>query len=73
MNVPVDEAAVVSEVVGGNVDAGKVVDDWPDTCVVDPVIVEMGVVDPVIVELGAVEPAKVEMVVELGVVVPDAV
>ena len=40
---------------------------------VDPVIVEMGVLDPVIVELGAVEPAKVEMVVELGVVVPDAV
>ena len=33
----------------------------------------MGVLDPVIVELGAVEPAKVEMVVELGVVVPDAV
>ena len=40
---------------------------------VDPVIVEMGVLDPVIVELGAVEPARVEMVVELGVVVPDAV
>ena len=27
VNVPVDEAAVVTEVVGGNVDAGKVVDD----------------------------------------------
>ena len=32
----------MTEVVGGNVDAGNVVEDWPDTVVVDPTIVELG-------------------------------
>ena len=34
VSIPAVEAAVVTEVVGGNVDADKVVEDSPDICVV---------------------------------------
>ena len=71
MSIPTVEAAVVTEVVvGGKVDAGKVVEDWPDTCVVDPAIVALGVAVAVAVPDAVV---LVEGVLDTGCWVDEAV
>ena len=55
---------------GGKVDAGKVVEDWPDTCVVDPAIVALGVAVAVAVPDAVV---LVEGVLDTGCWVDEAV
>ena len=60
----------MTEVVVGNVDADKVVEDSPDICVV----LELGVVDPATVELGvAVAVVIVVCVLVTGCWVAEAV